>query len=100
MKSAAEPVGFAVFFGFIVLLSIFTQPVVPLNRAAVFVNVVLALTLILRRTLGLLAATVLSVNLLEELRMSPVAVLSFRVRLGALLFAVVLLRFGHHFPTV
>src|SRR5438128_142051 len=49
MKSAAEPVGFAVFFGFVMLLSIFMQPVVARNEPAVLVDVVLPLG----RALGL-----------------------------------------------
>ena len=43
MKSAAEPVGLAVFLGFVMLLAIFTQAMVSANRAAVFVGVVLSL---------------------------------------------------------
>jgi hypothetical protein len=94
MKSAAEPVGFAVFLGFIMLLSVLVEAVVSLDWAAVFIHVVLTL----RRALGLFAPAVLSVNLLEELRVGFVASLPFGVRLRALLNATPVFILSHLTP--
>src|ERR1700755_666866 len=58
MKSAAEPVGLAVFLGFVMLLSIFLESVAAFDRAAVDVCVVLPL----RCAFGFLAAAVLPMD--------------------------------------
>ena len=92
MKSAAEPVGFAVFLGFIVLFPVFAQSVVPLDRLAERVDIVLTL----RRALGFLTSTMLAVQPFDEGRVRLVAVLAFGVILPALLMTVP--RFCHVRP--
>src|SRR3954470_15341983 len=53
MKSAAEPVGFAVFFGFVMLLAVFREAVMAGDRTVGILG--------LRRTLRLFASAVLAV---------------------------------------
>src|SRR5581483_957098 len=84
MKSAADPVGFAVFFGFIVLLAVLRKAMVSRDRTPERVDVLVAL----RRALGLLAAAVLAVQRLDERRVGLVALLSFGVRLRTALVVV------------
>src|SRR5215208_3223694 len=88
MKSAAEPVGLAVFLGFIMLLAILVEPVMALDRASVLVDVVLPL----RCAFGFLASAVLPVQAFDERRMALLAMLSFGVLLRSLLDAVLRLR--------
>jgi len=85
MKSAAEPVGFAVPIGFVMLLSVLLKTMMSVDRTAVDVGVIL----ILRGTLRLFAAAVLSMQTFDELGVGLVAVLSFGVILCA--FAIVAL---------
>src|SRR5689334_294276 len=80
MKSAAEPVGFAVFFGFVMLLAILGEPVMPGNGKLGILG--------LGRALGFLAATMFSVQAVNKRRMCGVAVLAFRVFLRSLLLSV------------
>jgi hypothetical protein len=91
MKSAAEPVGFAVFLGFVMLFPVFVEPVMALNRTAVRIDVVLFLRL-LWRALRFLASTMLAVQPFDELRVGFFAVLTFGVLLRTLLGAVLRLR--------
>jgi hypothetical protein len=84
MKSAAEPVGFAVSLGFVMLLSVLLQTMMSWNGPAVDVGIVL----VLWRTLRFLATAVLSVQVLDERGVGLVAVFSFSVILCALTIVV------------
>src|SRR6185437_8301432 len=86
MKSAAEPVGFAVLFGFVVLLTIFLEAVATWNGPAVCVDAVAAL----RRAFGFFAAAMFAVQPVDERGVRLVAMSRFVVRLGALLVTVAL----------
>src|SRR6185437_5586756 len=86
MKSAAEPVGFAVLFGFVVLLTVFLQAVTSGNRAAVCVHAVAALG----RAFGFFAAAMLAMQSFDERGVRLVAMSGFVVRLSALLLTVAL----------
>src|SRR6185312_6053765 len=86
MKSAAEPVGFAILFGFVVLLTVFLQAVTSGNRAAVRVDAVAALG----RAFGFFAAAMLAMQPFDERGVRLVAVSRFVVRLSALLLTVAL----------
>src|SRR6476660_8783721 len=81
MKSAAEPVGFAVFFGFVMLLAIFGEPVISGDGKVGILG--------LGRALRFLASAVLPVQVVDERRMGGVAVLAFGVFLRPLLLSVV-----------
>jgi hypothetical protein len=83
MKSAAEPVGFAVFLGFVMLLAVLVEAMMSRRRSAEFVEVVLSLRCYLR----FLASPVPSMKTLDEFSVRLVAVLTFRVLLRALLLA-------------
>ena len=76
MKSAAEPVGFAVFLGFVMLLAILMEPVVARDRLV---------GVLLWRALGFFAAAMPAVQAFDELGVCLVAVLSLRVVLRPLL---------------
>jgi hypothetical protein len=58
MKSAAEPVGFAVFVGFVMLLPVLGEPVMSRNGATAI--------LVLGRSFGFLAAAVPAVQAFDE----------------------------------
>jgi hypothetical protein len=84
MKSAAEPVGFAVPVGIVMLLSVLLQTMMSLNGPAVDIGIVL----VLWRTLRLLATAVLFVQVFDERGVGLLAVLSFGVILCALTIVV------------
>ena len=81
MKSAAEPVGLAVLFGFVMLLAVFPETMVAANRAPIDVGVVLPL----RRAFGVLATVMFSVEIVDKRLVRFVAVLIFRAIRRALL---------------
>src|SRR6266536_5997079 len=84
MKSAAEPVGFAVFLGFVMLLTVLFKAMMSTDRSAELVEVVLTLG----RSLRLFTSTMPPVKLLDEFRVRLVAVLTFGLFLRPLLFAL------------
>jgi len=88
MKSAAEPVGFAVLFGFVMLLAVFGEPVMSSDRQIRVLG--------LWRALRFFAATVLSVQVVNKRRVRGVAMLSFGVFLWPRLLAFVLC---HHYSS-
>jgi len=79
MKSAAEPVGFAVLVGFVMLFSVFLKTMTSSNWPAVHVGIVL----VLWRTLRFLTTAVLSVQVFDKRGVGLVAVFSFSVILCA-----------------
>jgi hypothetical protein len=86
MKSAAEPVGFTVLFGWVVLLAVFGEAVPAGLGLAELIEVVRAL----RRGL-LVRVGMTPLQVLDDRRVCLIAVLAFRVRLRALR-PIVLLR--------
>jgi hypothetical protein len=86
MKSAAEPVGFAVFLGFVMLLAVFRKPVMPGD----FMVGIFSLGFALR----LLASAMFPVQIVDERRVRGVAMLALGVFLRPWLLPFFALR--HH----
>ena len=85
MKSAAEPVTFAVLFGFVMLLAVFVEPVVARDGAVRVLG--------LGRSFGLFATAMSAMTALDEGRMRLVPVTPFDW--NAVLIAVGLMIFCH-----
>jgi hypothetical protein len=86
IESAAQPVAFTVLLGFIVLLSIFTETVVSDDGASGGIDV----GFFRRGSIGRVALSGFMVQCFNERCMGFLAVLSFGVRLLALLLSVTL----------